>query len=587
MEKAKQVEATLSFWKKMRSKELVSLAFTVAVIFAVNPSWQDPVNKPKQLILLLFGIWALLGFMKNPVLPKFSQSKFLFIVLGLWGLWQSVAFIFTDNKIVGAFGASGRNTGYLTYLALTLIFLRLSSFDFMSYRMEFTKVLAATSIIFATYGLLQYNGIDFIRYHNPYNPIIATVGNPDFASALMGILFALTFGFLFQSALSNGIRITLFLTSIELVVVVMLSNALQGPTIIAISATIILLNQIRRYGSYLTFGLGLFAVFAGIAGLMGTLNEGPLRKYLYKASVTFRGDYWRAGFQMMKHNLVFGVGLDRYGEGFRRYRDSVQVARHGPDLVANASHNVVLQFGATGGLALMVLYIFFIFLIGAMGAVKIVKGASPFFVAIYAAWICYVAQSIISIDQIALATLGWVLSSMVVSMMAMEGAENRLPVLLRMNSNVKYIKKILQFSVGLGSALALGFLLVQYQIVEGNMNRVMNTLPPSKNANLETKQAFCAFAEQTLKSRLVDEPYVDNVAIICVNNESVSEGKAILSHYSERDPKYFDFLNLLALIEEHSRNQRGAIPLRGKIQTLDPLNRENLKALNVDKKANA
>ena len=43
------------------------------------------------------------------------------------------------------------------------------------------------------------------------------------------------------------------------------------------------------------YGLGGLGVAGLIVGILGMLNDGPLAKYLYKVSVTYRGDYWRAG----------------------------------------------------------------------------------------------------------------------------------------------------------------------------------------------------------------------------------------------------------------------------------------------------
>ncbi len=42
----------------------------------------------------------------------------------------------------------------------------------------------------ATYGLLQKAGIDSIPWNNPFNPIIAALGNPNFASGYLGIAAA-------------------------------------------------------------------------------------------------------------------------------------------------------------------------------------------------------------------------------------------------------------------------------------------------------------------------------------------------------------------------------------------------------------
>ena len=47
------------------------------------------------------------------------------------------------------------------------------------------------------YGFLQSNGKDFVKWDNPYNSIISTVGNPNFAAAVMAILATISFSAIF------------------------------------------------------------------------------------------------------------------------------------------------------------------------------------------------------------------------------------------------------------------------------------------------------------------------------------------------------------------------------------------------------
>jgi hypothetical protein len=53
--------------------------------------------------------------------------------------------------------------------------------------------------ISGTYGVLQHLGKDPIKWNNPYNAVIGTLGNPDFAAAVMAILAVITFGVLIKA----------------------------------------------------------------------------------------------------------------------------------------------------------------------------------------------------------------------------------------------------------------------------------------------------------------------------------------------------------------------------------------------------
>jgi hypothetical protein len=161
----------------------------------------------------------------------------------------------------------------------------------------------------------------------------------------------------------------------------------------------------------------LVAGFVGVVLVtLGSLNTGPLASVLYKASVTYRGDYWRAGWKMTTEHPFFGVGLDSYGDWYRRARTVEATLRRGPDIVSNAAHNVLLDLSSNGGFPLLIIYLFMMFLVvGA--AIKVVKrsaGFDPVFAGLVAVWIAYQAQSIISLNQLGLAVWGWIISGLII-----------------------------------------------------------------------------------------------------------------------------------------------------------------------------
>jgi hypothetical protein len=137
---------------------------------------------------------------------------------------------------------------------------------------------------------------------------------------------------------------------------------------------------------------------------------------LYKASVTYRGDYWRAGWKMSTENPLFGVGLDSYGDWYRRARTVEATLRRGPDVVSNAAHNVLLDLSSNGGFPLLAIYLFMMVLV-VIAAFKVVKrtaGFDPVFSGLFAVWIAYQAQSIISLNQLGLAVWGWIISGLII-----------------------------------------------------------------------------------------------------------------------------------------------------------------------------
>jgi hypothetical protein len=165
----------------------------------------------------------------------------------------------------------------------------------------------------------------------------------------------------------------------------------------------------------LTYSAGVFA--AGLVALLGALQIGPLTKFIYKTSVSLRGEYWHAGLNMAKNHLFTGVGFDSYGDWYRRSREASALILPGPETITNASHNVAIDVFAFGGLPLLLPYLALIALV----LVSIVRHTlkhreyDGIFVALTTAWLGYQIQSVISINQIGLAIWGWLLGGAILA----------------------------------------------------------------------------------------------------------------------------------------------------------------------------
>jgi hypothetical protein len=133
--------------------------------------------------------------------------------------------------------------------------------------------------------------------------------------------------------------------------------------------------------------------------------------------VTYRGDYWRAGWKMTTEHPLTGVGLDSYGNWYRSTRTLAATLRRGPEQISNAAHNVFLDFSASGGFPLLLAYLLIVgyAFISVMKVVRRTEGFDAVHIALFGAWIAYQVQSLISLNQIGLAIWGWVLSGALVA----------------------------------------------------------------------------------------------------------------------------------------------------------------------------
>jgi hypothetical protein len=210
------------------------------------------------------------------------------------------------------------------------------------------------------------------------------------------------------SKLQKGIVLVGLLLNLFIVVK---SDSLQGLLVFLLGTSIVLLGYLSRLANKIYFRcLTLVVVIFGILASMGLLQKGPFASVLYQPSVTFRGDYWRAGIRMFKENFLNGLGLDSYGSFYRQYRDSVATLRRGPEITTNAAHNVVIDLAANGGLILVVPYILLMFFTIWLfvRALKVESENKSLLVLVFSLWLCYQAQSLISINLVSLAIWGWV-----------------------------------------------------------------------------------------------------------------------------------------------------------------------------------
>jgi hypothetical protein len=240
---------------------------------------------------------------------------------------------------------------------------------------------------------------------------LGTFGNPNFIGAFLGLFAASMVAYSFKQGTSIAVRVGALVTFLVTVFAIIDSNAIQGRVVVAAGLGIVGFYLVRsKFEAFIA--QVVYVVFIGIAGifaLLGALQIGPLTQYIYKTSVSLRGQYWQAGWNMGSEHPFTGVGFDTYGDWYRRARDAQALILPGPNTTTNAAHNVPFDVFAFGGWPLFASYLG----IAALSVIAIFKVTrrnrkyDAVFVTITTAWTCYQMQSIISINQIGLAIWGW------------------------------------------------------------------------------------------------------------------------------------------------------------------------------------
>jgi O-antigen ligase len=390
----------------------------ISVTLLVTPLWSlDPINPIKMLALTAIGFIGLGVLLANQRALKLGRYKTpLILIIGFIG-WQFIVFVVSDaNKFQQFFGTTGRNTGFVTYLGLSTLFVVSMAASASIFLRRFLLISLAVGAASLSYGLVQAFGVDPFDWVNAYSPVFGFMGNPNFQSSFLGILGSVVFAQLLSGTVLLKVK-SVYLAYLLITIYVIRETASQQGFLVLLIGSVVALgvyvNQRSKALGYSFIGLSMIGF---VAILFGTLNKGPLASLLYKDSVTYRGDYWRAGWKMTVDNPIFGVGLDSYGDWYRRSRTIEATLRRGPEVTSNAAHNVFLDFSSYGGFPLLLIYVALMGLV-LVSAVKVIKRSQTFnagFVGLVGAWVAFQAQSIISINQIGLALWGWVLSGLII-----------------------------------------------------------------------------------------------------------------------------------------------------------------------------
>jgi hypothetical protein len=391
--------------------QIVTWGTAFTTILVVSGSVTDPVNTPKFVALGVVGsaaIMVLVGSLKSRLksnMPLVLLSTFFFAA----SLVSTSASSAPVSQIL--YGSYGRNNGLLTYVFLMFlilsaaVFRRKSSFDLV------VKSLITAGVINILYCLWVISFGDFIGWDNPYGNILGTFGNPNFIGAFLGIIFSTLFALVLDSNSPKTYRLLalglLPICGFEIID----SSAIQGRVVALFGSAIVLFLFLRsKFNVFVLAGYSAVTMLVGVVALLGALQIGPLTEYVYKRSVSLRGQYWQAGWNTGQERPLTGVGMDAFGDWYRRTRDVQALELPGVNTVVNAAHNVPLDIFAFGGWPLFLCLSFIAF--SGIALVKVLMRSKKFdlvFAVLASAWAGYQLQSVISINQIGLAVWGWIL----------------------------------------------------------------------------------------------------------------------------------------------------------------------------------
>ena len=419
----------------------VILYFAVMVTLALTPMFNsDSLIIPKLVLLSALGMFMLPKVLENSKYIYHNKKLRLLFILSIMFVLQMILIMLTSNTPFEQqfFGRTGRGLGFITYFSLIVILLSSAIFIKKAGLNKLLFWLVICSGVTSLYSLMQRFGLDVFEWETKTNGIIGTLGNPNFQGsfAAMALIPALVY---FWSPRTSRVYSLSF--SLILIITIFVCQSTQGYITALASISIYLLIYAWYKGKPLFYSLLILVFIGGLVALAGMLDKGPLATYLYKISVQSRGEMWRTAFNAANNNPFLGTGLDSFGDFSLFYRD--QKSANGVAEFTDNAHNFFLQFAATGGYTLSLVYLAII-LLSLYSFIKLQREKNSFdknLAAVFSAWLCFQLQSIISPASISTLTWNFIICGSLIGLSAKNSTLNESKFL-----KPKYLTKVFSYS---------------------------------------------------------------------------------------------------------------------------------------------
>lgn len=342
------------------------------------------------------------------------------IAVGVLIATMVVRVVVAEDPVRGLVGATSRGNGLVLYVAGAVLLLLAASHGDDTTRRQVIRASGVAAIVVSVVALDgQYFAL------GPWGHAAAgssTLANPNFLGAWSMVVLPLAGALAMDKAEARHWRWIGAVASVGLLACAALSGSLQSAVVLAVVVSIVVLAWVaergRRWFASIAAGLvGVGSIVAAITA-MGAFGRGPAGFLGSQLSMQLRAEYVAAAVRMVADKPLMGVGPSSFAKGFRLYRSPEAASLVPLDIVADAAHSVPLSLAAEWGMVVALAWLGFV---GAVtwimvGQLQRQSGASRMrYAAVSAAWLGYVAQSLISIETPGLLSVGWVMAGLVVA----------------------------------------------------------------------------------------------------------------------------------------------------------------------------
>jgi len=315
-----------------------------------------------------------------------------------------------------------------------------------------------------------------------------------------------------------------------------------------------------------------------VVAILGMFQKGPLQNLLYKDSISVRGFYWRAGFEMFLNNPISGVGVDRYGSYFKEFREAAYPLRYGYEITSSNAHNIYIQLFATAGIFVGLIYLLlnlYIFRQGVLLVLSLDSEKQKIALILLSAWVGFQAQSIISIDNIGLSIWGWVLGGSILALKQRTSGGLEADLDKNLNKRSNNLVKINIFQPAVSTAVLIPAIIFSTYIYKAETDS-FNMRSYSSNVGSGTTAIIPEYVNKVLNNPFA-EPYLKfKASIFLFESGNPSSAKSELLKLLKSDPRNLEFLNAMVFFSEQDKDISKSILYRETIKIHDPWNAKNL-----------
>lgn len=450
-------------------RQVAPFTATLSIVAIAPYTLMDSVSPIKFFLVTILAIGFLVILLINfKTINAFKNNVILWIAL-LFAFLSVIVVINTQNTLSQQlYGVVGRQTGLILHLALCGLLIAGNLFASNEVLEKTIKLFLITGVLAGLYGIIQILDLDPLTWSSNENWVAATLANPNFYSAFMGMFVCVMLPYLFAN--SKVIVKLSFLLGILLAIYIILKTRSQQGLILVflgVAITLFFVIKSKNLGKKWLMPYSSLALTGVVVLILDILQKVPWQPFLYKTSVSARGDYWRAGIAMIEKYPLTGAGFDGLRDQYGLVREPVTLTR-GDQLDLDAAHNIFIDKGIAGGIPLLLLYVLIILvvLIAIRRLVIDFKVYNPAMVAVISCWIAWLAQSVISIDNVGLASWGWYLSGLITGLAVISKSPDVKFSKIGSRFELKHATRLYLVGMVIGALIAMPLVTREYRFVK-------------------------------------------------------------------------------------------------------------------------